>query len=201
MTLTLFSTTLVLLFIMDPIGNIASYLSLVKELPPKRQRWIIMREMLIALLVMIIFNYLGEYIFSFLGLSEPTVCIASGVILFLIAVKILFTSEDSPRAHLPQGEPFIFPLAVPLIAGPALLATIMLYARLDKSETIMLEAIILAWLISICVLYFAKPIQQVLRNNGLTACERLTGMVLVLIAVQRFLEGILLFWSTNTHSI
>ncbi len=199
--MTLFSTTLVLLFIMDPIGNISSYLSMVKELPPKRQRWIIMREMLIALLVMILFNYLGEYIFEFLDLSETTVRISSGLILFLIAIKILFPCEDSPRAHLPQGEPFIFPLAVPLFAGPALLATIMLYARLEDSESLMLEAIGIAWLISICILYFANPIQKVLRNSGLTACERLTGMVLVLIAVQRFLEGILHFWSSYSHNV
>lgn len=195
----LFSITLVLLFIIDPIGNISSYLSLVKELRPNRQKWIIMREMLIALLVMILFNYVGEYIFDFLGLSETTVYISSGVILFLIAIKILFTSEDSPRAHLPQGEPFIFPLAVPLIAGPALLATLMLYARIEPSESLMLKAIVIAWFLSVCILYFAKPIQTILGKNGLTACERLTGMVLVLIAVQRFLEGILLFWTQHNH--
>lgn len=195
--MSLFSITLVLFLIMDPVGNASSYLSLVKGLDPKRKYWVILREMLIALTVMIGFNYLGEFIFDFLDLSETTMRLSSGVILFLIAIKILFTSTDSPRANLPQGEPFIFPLAVPLIAGPALMATIMLYAHLEPLQSIMLSAIFLAWLLSAMILFFAQPIKQILGINGLMACERLMGMVLVLIAVQRFLEGILLFWSTH----
>lgn len=197
--MSLFSVTLVLLLIMDPIGNINSYLSLVGELEPKRQHWVVFREMLIALAVMIGFNYLGEYIFDLLGVSETTARIASGVILFLIAIKVLFTARDSLRANLPKGEPFIFPLAVPLIAGPGLLATIMLYARLEPYQSVMLLAILIAWLISAIILYFSPWIKRVLGQNGLMASERLIGMVLVLISVQRLLEGILLFWSTHPN--
>ncbi len=195
--MSLFNVTLVLLLIMDPIGNMTSYLSLVKELNPKRQHWIIFREMGIALLAMIGFNYLGEYIFKILDLSETTVRLSSGVILFLIAIKILFTASDSPRANLPKGEPFIFPLAIPLIAGPALLATIMLYSHLEPYQSIMLSAILIAWLLSSLILFFARPIRRLLGVNGLMACERLIGMILVLIAIQRFLEGILLFCATQ----
>lgn len=197
--MTLFNIIVTLLFIMDPVGNISSYLSLVKELKPKRQNWIIFREMLIALAVMIGFNYLGEYIFSFLSLSETTVRLSSGIILFLIAIKILFMAHDSPRANLPKGEPFIFPLAIPLIAGPALMATIMLYAHLEPLQSIMIIAILIAWFLSILIFLFAHPIKRIFGNNGLMACERLIGMVLVLVAVQRFMEGILLFWSTQSH--
>jgi multiple antibiotic resistance protein len=199
--MSLFDITLVLLLIMDPIGSICAYQSLVKELDPKRQNWIIFREMLIALAVMIGFNYLGEHIFNILELSETTVRLSSGVILFLIAIKILFTAPDSPRANLPKGEPFIFPLAVPLIAGPALMATIMLYAHLEPYESIMLAAILIAWLISVAVLFFSRQIKNVLGQNGLMALERLIGMVLVLLAVQRFLEGVLLFWANTTQPI
>lgn len=197
--MSLFSITLVLFLIMDPIGNITSYLSLVKELNPSRQRFIIFREMLIALIVMLGFNYLGEYIFNFLNLSETTVRLSSGVILFLIAIKILFTAPDSPRANLPKGEPFIFPIAVPLLAGPALMATILLYAHLEPYQSVMVGAIVIAWLLSMLIFLFASPIQKILGANGLSALERLIGMVLVLVAVQRFLEGILLFWSTHPH--
>ncbi len=195
--MSLFNITLTLFFIMDPIGNLPSYLSMVKELKPKRQSWIILREMLIALTIMLFFHYLGEHIFEFLDLSETTVRLSSGVILFLIAIKILFTSNDSPRANLPKGEPFIFPLAIPLIAGPALMATIMLYANLESSQSMMVMAILIAWFLSILIFLFAGPIKRILGSNGLMACERLIGMVLVLIAVQRFLEGILLFWTTQ----
>ena len=184
---------------MDPLGNLSAYLSMVKELHPKRRYWIIFREMLIALAVMLFFNYLGEYIFNILDLSETTVRLSSGVILFLIAIKILFTASDNPRANLPNGEPFIFPLAIPLIAGPALLATIMLYAHLEQVQSIMIIAIFIAWFFSVLIFLFADPIRRLLGKNGLMACERLIGMILVLVAVQRFMEGLLLFWSTQPN--
>lgn len=195
--MTLFSIALVLFLIMDPVGNIASYLSLVNELPTKRKMWVVVREMLIALAFMILFNYIGEFIFSLLELSETTVRLSSGVILFLVAVKILFPAQDSPRANLPHGEPFIIPLAVPLIAGPSLLATIMLYAHLEPSQPLMLAAIFFAWIAAVGVLLLAEPLQRILGKNGLVACERLLGMVLVMLAVQRFLEGIILFHNGN----
>lgn len=194
--MSLFNITLVLLLIMDPLGNLNSYLSLVNGIPVTRQRYIVIREMLIALFVMMIFNFLGEHIFDFLDLSETTVRLSSGVILFLIGIKILFTSSDNPRAHLPEGEPFIFPLAVPLVAGPALLATIMLYAHLEHTQSIMFGAILIAWAIAVVIFVCAKYIKKVLGQNGLVACERLIGMVLVLISIQRMLEGVILFWTT-----
>ncbi len=190
----LLSAAMIFLLIMDPLGNLNSYLSLVKELDPKRQKLIIFREMIIALLAMLFFNYLGEHIFYIFELSETTVRLTVGVILFLIAIKILFTAPDSPRANLPKGEPVIFPLAIPLIAGPALLATIMLYAHLEPVQSITIFAILIAWAISAVILYFAQPIKRVLKQNGLMAIERLIGMILVLIAVQAFMEGILSFW-------
>lgn len=195
--MSLFNVTILLFLIMDPLGNISAFQSMVKELNPKRQYWIIFREMFIALGVMLFFNYLGEYIFEFLDLSETTVRLSSGMILFLIAIKILFTASDSPRANLPKGEPFIFPLAVPLIAGPALLATIMLYANLEPLHSVMLLAIFLAWGLSVVVFLFNRPIKRILGINGLMACERLIGMVLVLVAIQRFMEGLLLFWANQ----
>ena len=195
--MSMWNIALILLLIMDPVGNISSYLYLVDGLEPKRQKWIILREMLIALLFMIIFNYLGEFFFDFLQLSETTVRLSSGLILFLIAIKILFTAHDSPRANLLKGEPFIFPLAIPLIAGPGLLATLMLYANLEPYQSVMLGAILLAWGVAITILFFARPIQRALGNNGLMACERLIGMILVLMAIQRFMEGLLVFWATQ----
>lgn len=199
--MSLISIAVVLFLIMDPLGNISSFLPLTKDLDPKRQRFVIFREMLIALAIMIFFNYLGEWIFYVLQLSEATVRISSGMILFLIAIKILFTSPDSLRANLPKGEPFIFPVAIPLIAGPGLLATIMLYAHMEPYQSIMIIAILLAWAASSVILYFANPIKKYLGTNGLMAAERLVGMVLVLISIQRFLEGILLFWTTHTNSV
>lgn len=193
--MTLFNLFLILFLIMDPLGNVSSYLSMTKDLDPKRHNAIIFREMLIALAVMIGCYFFGEYVLQFLSLSETTVRIASGVILFLIAIKILFPAADSLRSNLPPGEPFIFPLAVPLIAGPGLMATIMLYANLKSYQPNMIPAILLAWFVSVIILYFSKAIKKTMGNNGLMACERLIGMVLVLLAVQRFLEGLMVFWA------
>lgn len=188
--MTLLSLTLILFLIMDPIGSISPYLKMVKGLPPSRQRYVVVREMLIALLVMFFFNFLGEGIFDMLEISETAVRLSSGVILFLFAVKILFPTRVSPRANLSEEEPFIIPLAIPLIAGPSLLATIMLFAHIVPSQAVMLAAICLAWLIALIVLAFAPQLQRLLGNNGLMACERMMAMVLVLLAIQRFMEGI-----------
>lgn len=184
---------LVLFFIMDSIGHIGAYLKMVQGINPARQKYIILREMLIALAAMVLFNYIGELIFAELSLSEATVRIASGLILFLIALKILFPSPTSLRANLPSGEPFIVPLAVPLIAGPSLLATIMLFAHIEPSQLIMLGAIFLAWGASAIILWNAARLQRLLGDNGLIACERLTGMILILLGIQRFLEGVAQF--------
>jgi len=197
--MTFSSLALILFLIMDPLGNISSFLSLTKHLNPAERTMIVIREMLIALAIMVAFNYLGEFIFDFLSLSDTTLHIASGVILFLIAIKILFTAPDSPRANLPDGTPYIFPLAVPLIAGPGLLATIMLFAHMESSQAIMLGAILTAWFISALILFFSQPIKRCLGSKGLMACERLIGMVLVIISVQRLMEGALLFWKNQVH--
>lgn len=195
--MSLFTVTIVLFLIMDPVGNIGAYLSMMRGIDPVKQRWILLREMGIAFVAMIVFNYLGEIIFDLLEISQSTVCLASGVILFLIAIKILFPSTDSLRANLPTGEPFITPLAIPLIAGPSLLATIMLYANLEPSQPLMLLAIVLATLGSLLVLLAAHYLQRFLGSSGLLALEKLMGMILVLLAVQRFTDGVQHFFAAH----
>lgn len=186
----LFSVSLVLLFLMDPLGNIASYLTLMQGLSPKRQKFILLREMLIALATMIAFFLVGEYVFKFLGICQTTIRLTSGVILFLIALKIIFPSANGLRTNLPKGEPFIIPLAIPLIAGPALLATIVLYSQLPAIKDVLLPAILIAWICSCGILLIAPFLQRTLQTNGLLALEKLIGMVLILMATQRFAEGI-----------
>lgn len=179
-----------LFLIMDSIGHIGSYLKLMRGIPEERHHKILLRELLIALVFMLGFNFLGEFVFQFLQVDEVTVYLSAGLILFLTAIKILFPSASSPRANLPEGEPFIIPLAIPFIAGPSLFATVMLYARLNPSLWVMLTAILIAWAATAIVLFFGKPLHRILGNNGLTAIERLMGMILVLLAIQLFTEGL-----------
>lgn len=194
-SLSFISIIVVLFIIMDPVGNIPAYLNLVKGIDAGRQRYIVCREMLIALALMILFNYIGEFIFSLLDISDITVRLSSGVILFLTALRILFPASNSLRSNLPSGEPFITPLAVPLIAGPSLLATIMLFAHLEASQPLMLGAIIIAWLFALIVLLLAPLLKRYLGTNGLSAAERLMAMILVMLSIQRFLEGVQEFYN------
>lgn len=191
--MTLFTLSFLLFLIMDPFGNVSSYLKLVEKLPRKKQLLVAGREMLIALGFMLLFNFIGEFLFDVLHISETAIRLASGLILFLVALKILFPSIDSPRSNLPEGEPFITPLAVPFIAGPALLATIMLYTHLEPSQPMMLSAIFLSWIAASAVLFSSSFLYRILGTNGLIACEKLMGMVLVLLAIERFASGVQLF--------
>lgn len=188
--LSLFSVTLVLFLIMDPLGNISSFREMLKKIDRKKQKYIIMREMLIALVAMLAFNFLGEYIFDNLNVSDTTVQISSGVILFLAALKILFPTRDSPRLNLPKEDPFIVPLAIPLIAGPSLLATIMLYAHMETTQFIMIAAIFISWILASLILLSSNRLHHIFGDNGLIAFEKLMGMILILLALQRFFEGI-----------
>ena len=188
--MSLLTISLVLFLIMDPIGNVSSFLKMVRGIDPKKQSAIVLREMLIALLVMLLFNFAGEYIFHWLQVSEATVRLSSGVILFLVSVQILFPKLNGIRESVPEEEPFIIPLAIPLITGPSLLATIMLYARIVESVPVMLFAILIAWSASVAILLSSRLLFRSLGVNGLMACEKLMGMVLVLLAVQRFLDGV-----------
>jgi multiple antibiotic resistance protein len=193
MSLTLILT---LFFIMDAIGNVSAFLGLVQGIPPARQRYVVLREMSFALAAMLLFNFFGEFILSQLHIDQVAITIASGIILFLIAIKMLFFPESNMRSNLPAGEPFVIPLAIPLTAGPGLLATIMLYAISDPSIWEMVGAITIAWAASLLIFFQAQNLKNILGSNGLIACERLTSMVLVLLGIQRVLEGIKQFTLT-----
>ncbi len=188
--MTIFSISLVLFLIMDPIGNIACFLKMVKGIEIKKQRRILFREMVIALIAMLAMNFVGEVIYQALQISDTAVHLSSGVILFLIAIQILFPGISGIRDSVLEKEPFIIPFAIPLIAGPSVLATIMLYARMESSILLMCISIFIAWCSALIILLLARPLYKTLGENGLMACEKLMGMILVLIAIQRFLDGI-----------
>jgi multiple antibiotic resistance protein len=184
---------LILFFIMNPFGNVIHYLILMQKIDPKRRLWVGFREMLIALFVMLLFYFIGDLLFDLLGFSEVALRLASGLILLLIALKILFPPAQKPPVESLSGEPFIFPFAVPMIAGPALLATIMLYSHLEPSKSMMVAAILIAWAATSTLLFFSSTVEKILGASGLAAAERLMAMILVLLAIQRLTLGIQLF--------
>lgn len=194
--MTLLTLSLTLFLIMDSIGNVSTFLRMVEDIPKKRLNWIIFREMFIALGMMVLFNYIGDYIFDFISVSETAVMFSAGIILFLTALKIIFPADDSPRSNIKKGEPFIVPLAIPMIAGPSLLATIMLFSHMEGDCCSMLVAILIAWGASMVVLLGSSLLKSVLGKNGLSALERLLALILVMLAIQRFMDGVRLFMKT-----
>lgn len=189
--MTLLAIAFSLFLLMDPIGNIPLYISFLKEIDEKRQRWIIFRELIIALFIIILFNFLGAALMEFLNVTEDTIQIAGGIILFLICLKMIFPPPHDPTEELPhEGEPLIVPLAVPLIAGPSVLAAVMIYSRQEHDTWIMIGAILLAWAASLLILLASSALKKFLGWRGIIAIERLMGLILILISVQMFLTGL-----------
>jgi len=188
--MTFISAALLLFLVMDPLGNIPLYLTALKNVEPSRRVKVIMRELLIALLVMIIFLFSGQAFLAALHISEPALTTTGGVILFLIAIKMIFPSgsQSDPQN---EEEPFIVPLAIPYVAGPSALATLLLIMN-DEPERWLewLGALFAAWFVPGAILLAAGPLAKILRNRGLIAIERLMGMILVAIAIQMLMDGI-----------
>ena len=190
----MFSVAFALFLLMDSIGNIPFFISFLKEVEPKRQRVIILRELLIALFIIMLFNFIGDALMQFLHINNDTVQIAGGIILFLLCIKMVFPSHHDANDGLPhETEPFIVPLAVPLIAGPAVLASVMIYAKQESNQWLMLGAILIAWIASLIILLGSSLLKRVLGWRGILALERLMGLVLILISVQMFMSGLSAF--------
>lgn len=192
--LTITSLTVSLFLLMDPIGNVPIYISVLKGIDPKRQKKIIIRELLIALGIIFLFVFIGDGLLNLLGISAHTVLIAGGIILFIIALKMIFPSNSPLIGY--EGEPFIVPLAVPLIAGPSILAAVIIYSHQEPIYLLSISLLV-AWFFSMIILMASSFLNKVLGQKGITACERLMGLILTLIAVQMFLEGVKSFVSIN----
>lgn len=194
--MTFISATLLLFLVMDPLGNIPLYLTALKNVDAKRRTKVILRELLIALLVMVIFLFSGQAFLSALHISEPALTATGGVILFLIAIKMIFPQASHTDVQNDE-EPFIVPLAIPYVAGPSALATLLLIMNGEPERWLeWLGALFAAWLMTGVILLAAGPLAKVLRNRGLIAIERLMGMILVAIAIQMLMNGIAEFYES-----
>ena len=189
----LLSAVITLFLIMDPLGNVPIFLSVLKNVAPERRRTVLVREVLIAYFVLLLFLLLGDSVLRVLHVDQETISIAGGIVLFIIALRMIFPQT---RAHgaLPEGEPLVVPLAIPLIAGPSALAALLLLQRSDPGGTMALWlAMSIAWFLTAAILIAAPFFYRILGERGLMAMERLMGMVLVMIAVQMLLDGISAF--------
>lgn len=188
----IWSAAITLFLIMDPLGNLPIFTSILRDVPTERHRPIVVRELLIALFVMVLFLFLGESILAVMRLKTEAVSISGGIILFIIAIRMIFPAPKKTMADETSAEePFIVPLAVPLIAGPSLLASLMLLANRHPDMTMYwLLAVVGAWSVSALILLSAPKVVKVLGQRGLMACERLMGMILIMLSVQMLLDGL-----------
>jgi len=189
--MTLTSAAILLFMVIDPIGNIPFFLSALKDEEPGRQREIILRELVIALLILVVFLFAGRWVLNALQISEPALTVSGGVLLFLIALRMVFPASQSSFREEVSGEPFIVPLAIPYVAGPSALATeLLLMSREPERWPTWLLALLMAWLATSIIILSGSYLRRHLGEKGLLAMERLMGMVLVTVAIQMLLGGI-----------
>jgi len=187
----LVSVAFTLFLVMDPLGNIPLFLSALREVPAVRRRRVLVRELLIAYAVLVACLLVGQLLLRPLKLDQESISIAGGIVLFLIALRMIFPPEGGNLGETIEGEPFIVPLAIPLLAGPSALSALLVLARTAPERTFdWLAALTLAWGASAAILLSSNLFYRVLRRRGLVALERLMGMILVMLAVQMFLDGL-----------
>lgn len=193
--MSLVSAVVLLFLVMGPLGNVPLFLSALRNVDPSRHRWVILRDMLIALAIMIGFLIVGQVLLDVLGVDSASLTAAGGVILLVIAFRLIFPSPERTRAEYVHEEPFVVPLAIPYTAGPSVLSTELLLMSQDPSRWyIWLLAIVLAWSAAVAILMASASLQRWLGIRGLTAIERLMGMVLIILAVDMLLDGIKTFF-------
>ena len=185
------SAVVILFLVMDPLGNIPLFVSLLKNIDSRRRIIIVARECVIAYAVLVVFVFFGERLLKLLGLSDSSLNIAGGVILFLIALRIIFKHPEGVFGDTLAGEPFIVPLAIPAIAGPTAMATVILMAsRSPERMGDWIIALTVAMAVTMTLLLFAERISLWIGERGLLALERLMGLLLTAIAVEMLLRGI-----------
>jgi MarC family membrane protein len=191
MTTDFLATVILLLILLDPLGNIPLLITLLRPLAPARRIRVVLRENAVAAVLLVVFVFIGDWLLAALRLSAPALEISGGLILFLIAVHMVFPShghheDDASR----DGEPLIVPIAVPMIAGPAALATVLLTSRQEPQVFSLIGAILVAILINTLILLAGERLARLFGKPGLAAMERLMGLVLTTMAVQMLISGI-----------
>ena len=176
-----------LFFVINVLGNIPLFIGMLARYKPREQRIILFREFGLALIILLLFNYFGANIFNLLGISQPILGMAGGILLLLISITMIFPSHHQEAG--PKHEPILVPLATPVIAGPGSITAVMLFSSRVDNHVTMTMIIFAAMLVSFVITMIASLLKHGLGEKGLIAFERLGGMIVALIAVQMFASG------------
>jgi len=194
--MSLWNAAILLFLVLDPFGNIPFFLAGLKDVPPARHNRVVARELLVALGILVVFLLAGPGLLTLLGITGPSLTVGGGVILFLIALRMVLPTGTHGET-MPAGEPFIVPLAIPYVAGPSALASVLFISSREPSRwPEWLLAVLLAWGATALILAAASRLRHVIGDRGLVAMERLMGMILVAMSVQMILTGISQFRAT-----
>ena len=182
-----------LFFVMDPLGNIPVFNAVLSRFDPHARSRIVARELTIALVILLLFLFAGNPVMRFLGLTQPTLSLSGGILLFIIALRMIFPKPAGAEEE-DIVDPFIVPLAVPLVAGPSTIAILLLQSSSHPERVWQwCLALVLAWIATTAILACSPWLMRALGDQGVRALERLMGMLLVLLAVQMFLDGVAQF--------
>jgi multiple antibiotic resistance protein len=187
-----FTIAAAIFFVLNATGQIPLFLAMLSRFDQKRQMKIITRELIVALLILLLFTFFGDGVLRILGITRPIIGIAGGVLLFLISLTMIFPKSVSDGAEKAlTTEPMIIPLAIPVITGPGAITAVMLYAHETGSPSLVAAAAFAAWVPSLIILLLGSYIKQLLGEKGLVAVERLGGMLVCLIGIQMLTSGAL----------
>ncbi len=189
--MSLLNAIILLFLVIDPIGNAITSIVLLKDLPPRRKNIVVIRESLVAFIILVFFLYIGKHLLSVLNINEPALTISGAVVLFLISIRMIFTPKEGIFGDTIEGEPFIFPIATPFLAGPSAIAIVLLLASKNPDRHFdWLIALFIIWVITLICLLAGNLIFKVFRKRGALALQKLLGMILITLSIQLFIDGI-----------
>jgi len=193
MELGLFALASNFFLIANPIGNIPTVVALVKDFPLERQRIIVLREAIFALMVAIGFQFIGRELLNYLQIKTYAVSITGGLLLFFVAIRMMFPSHGPKEKSALKQEPFLVPIATPTISGGGVMSSIMIYSGLTENPLLVTSALLVAWCAVIPVMFLSIYLKKILGNRGILALEQLMGMVLVLLSMKLLVQGFRIF--------
>ena len=189
--MTVLAAIFLLIIIMDPIGNVPVFLSILKNIPLERRKKIIIRELIIAFAILLFFMFIGRYLLQLLQIEQSSLGIAGGIILFIIAIRMIFPGTKPMFTHNEEAEPLVVPLAIPMLAGPSAIAAVILLMAQEPERWIeWIFVVFVASLISGIILISSEALGSKLGNRALIAIERLMGIFLIMVSVDFILDGI-----------
>ena len=189
--MTVLAAIFLLIIIMDPIGNVPVFLSILKNIPLERRKKIIIRELIIAFAILLFFMFIGRYLLQLLQIEQSSLGIAGGIILFIIAIRMIFPGTKPMFTHNEESEPLVVPLAIPMLAGPSAIAAVILLMAQEPGRWIeWIFVVFVASLISGIILISSEALGSKLGNRALIAIERLMGIFLIMVSVDFILDGI-----------